>query len=314
MKTFPSDEHGLFRHEALLYVSEDEFLAETTAFIRDGLAEGEPTAVATAPSKITRLRERLGADADQIMWIDITGIGSNPARITSLWQEFASKHGDRASVRAIGEVVLPGRTSDELLELRRHEELCNLALAAGPQFYGLCPYDVRGLDPAVVADARRSHPLIKEGGVGHRSEDYLGEEAFARPFDVPMSPLATRPLLDRPVQGMSPSTVHRLLLDRATDAGFRSTAAEDLALAVLAVNRDLERAGAPGWLRLWHEADRLICELRFSILLQDPLAGRRPPSSKGGGRGLWLANQICDLVELRCFATHTAARLHVIGR
>src|SRR5205814_9138958 len=130
MKTFPSDEHGLFRHEALLYVSEDEFLAETTAFIRDGLAEGEPTAVATAPSKITRLRERLGADADQIMWIDITGIGSNPARITSLWQEFASKHGDRASVRAIGEVVLPGRTSDELLELRRHEELCNLALAA----------------------------------------------------------------------------------------------------------------------------------------------------------------------------------------
>lgn len=314
MKAFQSDERGLFRHEAFLYTSEDEFLTETTAFIRNGLTAGEPIAVAMPPAKITRLRERLSGDADRVIWIDITGIGSNPARITSLWQEFASKHEDRGSVRGIGEHVWPGRSAAELLEVRRHEELCNLALAAGPRFYGLCPYDVRSLDPAVLADVRRSHPLIREGGVAHRSEDYLGEAAFAGPFGVPMPPPATRPLLDRPMQGLSPSAVHRLLLDRATDSGFGSTAAEDLALAVLAANKDLQRAGAPAWLRLWPEADRLICELRSSIMLRDPLAGRRPASPRGHGRGLWLANQLCDLVELRSFATGTMVRLHVVGR
>lgn len=314
MKAFQSDERGGFRHEALLYASEDEFLTETTAFIRDGLAAGEPTAVAIPPSKMIRLRERLGGSSDRVMWIDITEIGGNPARVTSLWQEFASKQGDGRSLRGIGEVAWPARTPAELLEVRRHEELCNLSLAAGPRFYGLCPYDVRNLDPAVIADVRRSHPLIRENGDGHRSEDYLGEEAFARPFDVPMSPPGTTPLLNLPIQGMSPFTVRPLLLAGASDLGFGPAAAEDLALAVLAANEDLQHAGVSTWLRLWREPDRLICELRSSIRLQDPLAGRRPPSPKHDGRGLWLANQICNLVELRSFTTHTVARLHVIGQ
>lgn len=314
MKAFPSDEGGGFRHEALLYTSEDEYLTETTAFIRDGLAAGEPTAVAVAPSKMTRLRKQLGGDADRVVWIDVTGIGSNPARITSLWQEFASKVGDRGSLRGIGEHVWPGRTPAELSEIRRHEELCNLALAAGPRFYGLCPYDVRSLDPAVIADVRRSHPLIRESGVAGRSADYLGEDAFARPFDVPVPEPATTPLLDLAIQGASPVAVHRLLLDRATDSGFRPAAAEALALAVLAANDDLQNEDAPAWLRLWPDADRLICEVRSSITLQDPLAGRRPPSQQAAARGLWLANQICDLVQLRSFSDRTVARFHVIGR
>jgi hypothetical protein len=62
---------------------------------------------------------------------------------------------------------------------------------------------------------------------------------------------------------------------------------------------------------MWQEERRVICEIRSSRIVHDPLAGRRPPSSPNDSRGLWLANQICDLVELRASAAGTVARLHV---
>jgi anti-sigma regulatory factor (Ser/Thr protein kinase) len=33
--------------------------------------------------------------------------------------------------------------------------------------------------------------------------------------------------------------------------------------------------------------------------------------SQEGGRGLWMANQVCDLVRIRSGATGTAIRLHM---
>jgi hypothetical protein len=42
------------------------------------------------------------------------------------------------------------------------------------------------------------------------------------------------------------------------------------------------------------------------------LAGReRPERGQVGGYGLWLANQLCDLVQVRAFAAGGAVRLHV---
>ena len=46
--------------------------------------------------------------------------------------------------------------------------------------------------------------------------------------------------------------------------------------------------------------------------IADPLVGRARPGLTGeGGRGLWIANQLCELVQLRWFATETVVRLHM---
>ena len=37
----------------------------------------------------------------------------------------------------------------------------------------------------------------------------------------------------------------------------------------------------------------------------------RPDISQEGGRGLWLANQLCDLVKIRSGERGTVVRLHV---
>jgi hypothetical protein len=43
-----------------------------------------------------------------------------------------------------------------------------------------------------------------------------------------------------------------------------------------------------------------------------PLAGRvRPGPRQRYGRGLWMANQLCDLVQLRSRRDGTVARVHM---
>jgi hypothetical protein len=37
----------------------------------------------------------------------------------------------------------------------------------------------------------------------------------------------------------------------------------------------------------------------------------KPTADRGSGFGLWLANQLCDLVQIRSFSTGSVVRLHV---
>ena len=46
--------------------------------------------------------------------------------------------------------------------------------------------------------------------------------------------------------------------------------------------------------------------------IEQALAGRvRPHAGEIGGYGLWLANQLCDLVQVRAFAAGGAVRVHM---
>ena len=55
----------------------------------------------------------------------------------------------------------------------------------------------------------------------------------------------------------------------------------------------------------------LVVEVRDAGRIADPLVGRQLPSWDAvGGRGLWLANQLCDLVQIRSSDTGTVVRIH----
>ena len=89
-------------------------------------------------------------------------------------------------------------------------------------------------------------------------------------------------------------------------------AAEDLVLCVdeIAAN-SLIHGGGAGVLRIWREPAALVCEVSDGGTIADPLIGREAPSlERLGGRGVWLANQLCDLVQIRSGAAGTIIRLH----
>ena len=105
--------------------------------------------------------------------------------------------------------------------------------------------------------------------------------------------------------------VRMIVTRHAADAAIDSGRTQDLAAAVteLATN-SVRYGGGHGTLRTWREADALVCEVADQGQIKDPLVGRRmPPLTAEGGRGVWLVNQLADLVQLRSTSEGTTVRI-----
>jgi anti-sigma regulatory factor (Ser/Thr protein kinase) len=301
-----------FRHEAFFYADEDEFLAGTSSFVREGLESDEPTLVVLNAEKLDLLRSELKDDADRVFFADMAEIGRNPACIISTWHEFAERYGSLGTgLRGIGEPMSTERGLAELAECHRHESLLNLAFADTPGFFLLCPYDSSALDAAVLEEARLTHPFVSEGGVRNESTHCRSLDEVAAPCSEPLSPPPSRRDWSVFHRGTL-STLRDWVRKRASAAGLGSDASEDLVLAVheVALNSVLHGGGG-GICRSWTEGQTLVFELRDNGSIKAPLAGRQRPALDGyAGSGLWLANHLCDLVQIRSFETGGVVRLH----
>ena len=59
----------------------------------------------------------------------------------------------------------------------------------------------------------------------------------------------------------------------------------------------------------------VVCEVRDHGRIADPLAGRRVPApARPSGRGLWLANNLCDLMQIRLQDDGCVVRIRVCNR
>jgi anti-sigma regulatory factor (Ser/Thr protein kinase) len=64
--------------------------------------------------------------------------------------------------------------------------------------------------------------------------------------------------------------------------------------------------------RMWADADTFVCEVADGGNIADPLAGRsRPSKRRESGRGLWMVNHLCDLVQVRSTKAGNVVRLHM---
>lgn len=306
---------GGFRHDALFYAGTAEFVDRTAAFIDDSVASLEPILVVVSAAKIEQLRDRLGGDPDGVRFADMAHVGQNPARIIPAWREFVAEQAPSGRrFRGIGEPIWAARTASELIECERHEALLNLAFADAPAWWLACPYDTESLAPAVLEEARRNHPHLVDGDRRRESHTYRGLDSVAQPFDEPL-PEPSRATVGYAFgPDAAPLSAVRLQVGESAAAfGLDAARSADLVLIVneIATN-SLRHGGGSGVLRIWEEGSSLICEVSDTGRIEDPLVGRRKPSPDlGSGFGLWLANQLCDLVQIRTFSTGSVVRLHV---
>ena len=300
-----------FHHVALKYAGPDEFVSEVSAFLRAGIEAGEPAMVMLAPEKIESLRSALGDGADHVRFVDMTAVGRNPAWIIPAWREFARENAGGA-MRGVGEPIWAARSAHELVECQRHESLLNYAFADAEGFRLLCPYDTAALDADVIAEAERSHPRIAENGIERYSENYRGGAESAAPSSEPL-PEPQTVVHGLPFNAEMVDAVRRAVDRHAIRVGLDDARREDLVLAVneIATN-SVRHGGGYGRLRLWAEDDTLVCEIRDRGRIDAPLAGRvRPQPGQPGGYGLWLAHQVCDLVQVRALPEGGVVRLHM---
>ena len=118
------------------------------------------------------------------------------------------------------------------------------------------------------------------------------------------------------VDADSLAEVRELVARRAEQVGLVGSRAENLVLAAneIATN-SIRHGGGSGVLRLWEEDGVLLCQIEDRGRIELPLAGRlQPVLDKPGGRGLWLANRLCDLVQVRTFEDGNVVRIHMGSR
>jgi anti-sigma regulatory factor (Ser/Thr protein kinase) len=302
---------GGFRHEAFFYADENEFVSGAAAFLHDGVRATEPALVVVSARKIDLLRKQLKADAGQVIFADMADVGLNPARIIPAWREFVNEYGDRP-LRGIGEPIWAERSPAELVECQRHESLLNVAFAGGAEFTLMCPYDTTALDPMVLDEARRSHPILRQEHQAWASDDYRGAETICRPFSSPL-PDPPPACVDLVFQSGSLGELRSLVWRHAMRADVGEARAADAVTAVNEVaSNSLRHAGGWGVLRLWDDDDALVCEVSDDGHIDEPLVGRvRPAIDTFGGRGMWMVNQLCELVQVRSTPTGTVVRMRI---
>jgi len=118
-----------------------------------------------------------------------------------------------------------------------------------------------------------------------------------------------------PFRDLDLRSVRAALAALSAHVGLTPKRAEDLVLAVDEVATNTVRyGGGSGTLRLWIDGDAVVCEIADAGHIVDPLVGRRRPAADaGGGRGLWLVHQLCDLVQIRSDGDGSVVRMRIDG-
>lgn len=301
---------GVFAHAALYYVDLDEFLAGTTSFVRGGLEAGEPVLVAVPEPRLSALRSE--HRDEPVRFVNMAEAGRNPNRILPwVLRAFVREHAP-SRVRIIGEPIFVGRSPEEVDLAVQHEALINVAFA-GVDAAILCPYDVKQL-PHVVAHANRTHPVIVNVLGRWHSDDYTD------PYRVIAA--LNRPFVDRLVVDevmvfdmLRLAQVRSAVATHALESGIDPARVGHLKLAVSEVCTNAITHGGPGvaTLRMWSDEDRVVYEIRGAGHITDVMAGQIvPPHEILTGRGLLVANRLCDLVQTHTAPTGTVTRLHML--
>ena len=235
--------------------------------------------------------------------------GRNPARLIPELSAFLQEHpGQR--VRYIGESIWPGRSEAELCEATRHEALINLAFASAAVSI-LCPYDVRGLAASVVGGVQRTHPAILQAGRTQPATSYAGRGVVPAECEDPLP----EPPADAQTLGYETSLrqVRDLVASHGTAFGMDADRLTNLVIAAGEITANtLRHTSAGGTFWIWHTGEEIICQVHDQGWITDPLAGRQRHSPEDSGHGLWVVNQVCDLVEIRSSqAAGTIIRLHM---
>jgi anti-sigma regulatory factor (Ser/Thr protein kinase) len=301
-------------HQGLLYRSQEEFLARTVPFIRDGLKYGDPVWVVTTVRNAGWLRVALGEDARRVVFGDCGQWYRHPVRALAALYRAVSVAADGKRLRMIGEPLWTARIQHEGTERARYESLINVALASANASF-VCAYDTRVVDSKVVAQVARTHPELVVDGGARPSPSYTDPAVFNAECDqtpLPQAPpTALRLAFDRLGQLAS---LRAFMTSYATWAGAVPQSVKQFvqALDEVATNA-IEHGDGSGVVRIWTRPHTMVCEVSDTGAgLRDPLAGHLPPRpGLAGGRGLWLARQFCDLVEMRSDPTGTTVRLHL---
>jgi anti-sigma regulatory factor (Ser/Thr protein kinase) len=284
---------GVLRHDAFVYESDDEYVARSVAFLRDGLEADEACIVANTRDALAAMRDALGPDASRVTFVDASTTYTRPARAIATYYGTFLHHLRRAStVRAVADLQL-GPAPGEWQEWAGYEALTNLAYSHLPVWV-VCTYDANSLPDAILDTMGRTHSHVLE-------DDRHASEAFEDP----------RELLRRLTP--APERLPDLRSWAADDdvERFRERLARELAAETVPAARALDmlvagteiavnavrHGGGIEAVRTGSAHGRFVCEvIDRGAGFDDPTVGYLAPR-EGIGSGLWVARRLTWRLE-----------------
>jgi anti-sigma regulatory factor (Ser/Thr protein kinase) len=212
--------------------------------------------------------------------------------------------------------VIAGLRADRVAAYLEYEAICNRTYSLGA-FTVTCVWDCRNHPATVIDRVRATHPHLVASVGRMPSPDYLQPERYLTECRrLPMRSPPANVDHDVSVGGVAELSALRLTMAGwAADHRFSVEAMEDLVTAVVEVaTNGLRHGDPPVRVRAWHQGG--------TLLVQCDDAGSRPvPAEAGflrpdpvaavaGGRGLWLARQLADMVMVSSEPDRTSVRLH----
>ena len=136
--------------------------------------------------------------------------------------------------------------------------------------------------------------------------------AAAKDDRHPLPPPAQRAEA-RVFQSLTVSAVRTLVSRHAVRAGMDRSRSNDLVLAVNEIaSNSVNHGGGWGVLGIWREGDALVCEITDRGRGDWSLPALRDPApDTEDGYGLWLADRLCERVDVRSGRGGTVVRLEV---
>ena len=295
------------RHQALVYADEDDFVSCVGTWLREGLSAGEETLLVAPRPKLSWLRDELGPEAVAVTLVDATDFSGPLGPVFAGLERMHERHAAAGGgpVRLAAELDLHVRAASSADAFLRWEAAVNVLYADYPASI-LCPYDATRLSDETLTQARATHPDLLEGGRLAPSAGFTDPATFleGRARSHPARAAAGESWRLRGPEDLG--EVRRHVRDAARREGLGEAAGADLALAAdeIAANAILH-GEPPRSFQVVRDGADLLCAVRDAGPgPADPLAGfRTPDRRRGDGRGLWLANQLCDVVEIRALPT-----------
>ncbi|MEB3019920.1 sensor histidine kinase [[Mycobacterium] crassicus] len=314
MSAADDDDHGSFRHIALFYRSSQEYLDYLVPFVADSVTAGLPVLVAVPEPNLSLLRAAIGdlaGSAEPVILADMSTVGRNPSHILGgVLGSFADQH-PSGPVRMIDEPVWNGRSKAEYAACVQHEALLNRAFD-GRDITVQCPYDATHLDSDSLAEAEITHPRLCDAGRADRtSPGFAPDSAWAR-YNKPLPSSTTA--ASYTLHGLTDLAGARAFAARYIRwFGFSPSGIADMQLIVNELTSNgLQHGRGPCTLLLWEANGQLICQVRDSGHLTDPMAGHRSIIRDGAhGRGLFVVNATADLVRVHAAATGTTVQANL---
>lgn len=311
MPDAPASSQG-FLHHALVHSSDDELIDGLCSFVREGLLADHPVVATVGNRTATLLGDALGPDQERVRFLDAGTLYRDPRHALRSYETLLNEHfaAGAETVHLVGEIPF-GAVASAQREWMRYESALN-SLFSRAAVRTVCPYDRRTLQPELVASAARTHPLLLTADGWRYSDDYVPPARYLREltaWERDRAMLLTDLTVDRDLSRVR-ATVRR----HATAQGTAPERADQFVNAVNeVVTNAMTHGREPVRLRLLADERMLMCEVSdCGTGLDDPLAAYRLPATNDeqeGGRGLWLARELCDVVELESRADGFAAHL-----